>query len=82
MGCETSRGRVPSERSLLMASKPKAMPSTGPSSATMPANDGNCWPLMPAMEGEMVNSSGNTGICPVGVRGIWLAASRRLPETA
>ena len=47
MGCDTSRGSVPSDRSLLMASKPKAMPSTGPRNATRAANEGKVCPLMP-----------------------------------
>ncbi len=63
MGCETSRGRVPSDRSELMASKPKAMPRTGPSSATSPANEGKDWPVMPGMDGDVVNRSGKTGSC-------------------
>ena len=85
MGCDTSRGSVPSDRSELMASNPNAMPSTGPSNTTSPANEGKVWPLMPGISGELVNRSVNTGmrwpvttICSPMVE----AMSRKLPATA
>src|SRR3972149_4893905 len=40
IGCESRRGSVRSVRSLLMASKPKAMPSSGPRKATKSTSGG------------------------------------------
>ena len=45
MGWEIRRFSVPSDRSLLMASKPSVRPTNGPSSAIDVVNDGIVLPL-------------------------------------
>ena len=71
IGCERRRGRVPCARSPLMASKPKAMPSSGASSDTSPTNDGTG-------SAPMVKRARNTADAPLACS----AASRIVPDAA
>src|SRR5690606_18521018 len=68
MGCEISLGSVCSARSWLIASKPKAMPSSGPRNPISATNDG-------IRSGDCVNSSRNGLVVSVAAD----AASRRKP---
>ena len=45
IGWDSSRGRVPSERSALMALNPKAMPTSGPRKPTSCTNGGSDWSM-------------------------------------
>ncbi len=71
IGCESSRGIVPWARSPLIASKPKAMPSSGARKPTSPTKDGTG-------SAPMVNRARNTAAAPLARS----AASRIAPEAA
>ena len=64
MGCDTSRGNVRCDRSLLIASNPKAIPSRGP---RMPRNSWNAG----TRSGDSVNRYRK-------IEGVWVAESAAL----
>ena len=76
IGCDTSRGRVPSARSELIASKPNAIPSSGPRKPTSATNDGS-WAVVMFELGFAVKSARNTPRAPLAPS----ATSRMEPAT-